>query len=63
MGTNTNPPANAVIVKQPNPGDQVGSDQLGLLAELRVISFLLKEGLSIDVDLDQLRQTLTPFTS
>lgn len=55
MGTDTLPPSNAVETPA-RPADSYSRDVTGVVAELRVISFLLAEGFGLDVDLDALRQ-------
>lgn len=60
MGTDTSIPANSNPTPL-KPADSYGTDQQGIICELRVISFLLAEGLHLDVDLDAIRQQFTPF--
>lgn len=60
MGTDTSTPSNAVATPA-RPADSYSRDVQGLIAELRVISFLLVEGFNLDVDLDAIRQQFTPF--
>lgn len=43
------------------PGDRYPNDAMGIVAELRLISFLLAQGFGITDDLDQLRHQLTPI--
>ena len=64
MGTNTDAgKAAGVAVNQTDPSDIYGNDKTGIVAELRVISFLLAEGLSLNVDLDALRNQFTRYKS
>lgn len=63
MGTRVIPPSNAAPVTNIDPGNQVGTDQVGLLVELRVLTLLINIAFDLDIDLDALRRSVLPFTS
>lgn len=63
MGTRATPPSNSTPVTNIDPGNQAGTDQIGMLVELRVISMLLNDGLNTNYDLDALRRSVLPFIS
>lgn len=63
MGTTPNPAAHPTTITNPDPADQYADDVIGIVAELRVISYLLVEGLNLDVDLDAIRNQFTPIKS
>jgi len=54
------PSSNPNPAASPNPSAQFNRSDTAILAELRVISYLLNEGLSLDVDIDLIRDQLTP---
>ncbi len=61
MGTDTNAPANAVATPPKWPAESYSNENLGIVAELRVISYLMNAAFDLGEDLDALRQQFTPF--
>lgn len=63
MGTRNTPPSNSAPVTNIDPGNQVGTDQVGLLVEMRVLTHLINDAFNLDYDLDALRRGILPFIS